>query len=199
MTCPDRITKAAASEPAGASSKSRLGPRQAAFVREYIAAGCANAKQAAIRAGYAGGASAEVTASRLLKNPKIAAEIGKARDRLFRRHEVNADRVLREIAAIAYFDPADLFDEKGALLPVRRMPERGRRAIAAVHFKDGAPRTLRFRGKMEALSILVEHLGLLSGESVRPAPPAEEETVSVEECRRLAGVERKGKEPPSDQ
>jgi len=167
-------------------------------VREYLAAGCANAKQAAIRAGYAGGASAEVTASRLLKNPKIAAEIGKARNRLFRRHEVNADRVLREIAAIAYLDPADLFDEQGELLPVRRMPKRGRCAIAAVHFKDGVPRTLSFRDKMKALSILVKKLGLLSGESVRPAPPAKQETVSVEECRRLAGIERKGKKPPSD-
>jgi len=198
MACLNRITKAAASEPADASSKSRLGPRQAAFVREYLAAGCANAKQAAIRAGYAGGASAEVTASRLLKNPKIAAEIGKARNRLFRRHEVNADRVLREIAAIAYLDPADLFDEQGELLPVRRMPKRGRCAIAAVHFKDGVPRTLSFRDKMKALSILVKKLGLLSGESVRPAPPAKQETVSVEECRRLAGIERKGKKPPSD-
>jgi phage terminase small subunit len=66
---------------AKAKAKATLRPRLAAFVREYVGAGCKNAKQAAIRAGYAGGAS-EVTASRLLDNPKVAAEIEKAQGRL---------------------------------------------------------------------------------------------------------------------
>jgi len=86
------------------SPKSTLRPRPAAFVREYVGAGCRNAKQAAIRAGYAGGASAEVTASRLLRNPRIAAEIEKAQGRLLRRHDLSADRVLRAIANMVFFD-----------------------------------------------------------------------------------------------
>src|ERR1700693_5983583 len=51
--------------------------------------------KAAIRAGYAPGASAEVEASRLLhNNPRVAAEIEEAQGRLLRRHELSADGVL---------------------------------------------------------------------------------------------------------
>ena len=184
--------------PKATCPKSTLRPRPAAFVREYLAAGWRNAKQAAICAGYAGGPSAEVTASRLLRNPKVAAEIEKARGRHFRRYEITPDRVLRELANIAYLDPAEFFDKRGALLPVRRMPERARRAISTVRFRDGVPRWLIFRDKVAALETLIDYLGLLKRPPDAPsARPVEEERLSVEEWRRLA--EREGNEPPPDE
>jgi Terminase small subunit len=97
--------------PKATCPKSTLRPRPAAFVREYLAAGWKNAKQAAIRAGYAGGPSAEVSASRLLHDPKVAAEIEKVQGRVLRRHELSADRVLRATTNIAFFDPGELFDK----------------------------------------------------------------------------------------
>ena len=140
------------------TAKTILRPRPAAFVREYVGAGCKNAKQAAIRAGYAPGGSAEVTASRLLHNPRIAAEIEKAQGRLFRRHEISADRVMREIADIAFCNLLECLDDKGELLPLSRMPKRVRQAIEIV-FKDGKPSGLRVRGKLPALKILIDYLG----------------------------------------
>src|SRR5208282_470810 len=128
-----------------------LRPRPAAFVREYVAAGCKNAKQAAIRAGYARGASAEVTASRLLHNPEVAAAIEKAQGRLLRRHELSADRVLRAIANIAFFDLGELFDKKWNLLPWSRIPPRARQAISRLEFRDGVLSRLSFRDRMDAL------------------------------------------------
>ena len=160
MARPKGNAKASASETAGACSKSTLRPRQAAFVREYVGAGCKNAKQAAIRAGYAGGASAEVTASRLLDNPKVAAEIEKAQGRLFRHHEISADRLMRELANIAFFNLGELFDNNWNLLPWSRIPPRARQAVE-IKFKDGKPSGLRVRDKLPALKMLAEHLGLL--------------------------------------
>jgi phage terminase small subunit len=160
MARPKGTAKATASETAGACPKSTLRPRPAAFVREYVGAGCKNAKQAAIRTGYAGGASAEVTASRLLDNPKVAAEIEKAQGRLFRRHEISADRVMRGIANIAFCNLLECLDDKGELLPLSRMPKRARQAIEIV-FKDGKPSGLRVRDKLPALEMLAKLLGLL--------------------------------------
>ena len=144
---------------AKAKAKATLRPRPAAFVREYVGAGCKNAKQAAIRAGYAGGASAEVTASRLLDNPKVAAEIEKAQGRLFHRHEISADRVMRETANIAFCNLLECLDDKGELLPLSRMPKRVRQAIE-IKFKDGKPSGLRVRDKLPALKMLAKLLGL---------------------------------------
>ncbi len=142
------------------TAESTLRPRPAAFVREYLGAGCRNAKQAAIRAGYAGGASAEVTASRLLRNPRIAAEIDKRQGRLFRRYEISADRIMRELAKIAFCNLLECFDDKWELLPLHRIPPRTRQAIEIV-FKDGKPSGVRVRDKLPALKMLAMHLGLL--------------------------------------
>jgi len=117
------------SETTASSSKPPLKPRQAAFVREYIAAGCKNAKQAAIRAGYAGGASAEVTASRLLRNSTIAAEIEKSQARLLHHNEISPDRVLRELAQIAFSNPLDCLNDRWELLPLSRIPEAVRQTL----------------------------------------------------------------------
>ena len=116
------------------------------------------------RAGYAGGASAEVTASRLLRNLKIAAEIEKAQGRLLRRHE---RRDLR-IASCAkprtspFVNLLECFDDKGALLPLSRMPKRARQAISRSNFKDGKPSKLIVRDKLPALKILINYLGIFN-------------------------------------
>ncbi len=170
-------------------------PRQKAFVREYLGAGCKNAKQAAVRAGYAGGASAEVTASRLLHNPKVAAEIEKAQGRLLRRNEITADRLLHAIANIAFFDPGELFDNNWNPLPLSRIPARARQAISRLEFRDGVLRRLSFRDRMDALRILVDLVGPLKLPPDAPsAPPVEEKRLSVEEfLRRADTAKRKGK------
>jgi phage terminase small subunit len=169
-------------------------------VREYVEAGCKNAKQAAIRAGYAGGASAEVTASRLIRNPRIAAEIENAQGRLLRRHEISTDRVMSETASIAFFNLTECFDDKWALLPLRRIPKRARQAISRLEFKDGKPSKLIFGDKLEALKILIDYLGIFKlPPNPPPAPPTEEERLSVEEFRRRAGVEHESNVPPPDE
>ena len=178
------------------TTEATLRPRQAAFVREYVGAGCKNAKHAAILAGYAGGASAEVTASRLLRNPKVAAEIEKGQGRLLRRHEISRDRVLRAIANIAFFDLGELFDKNSNLLPWSRIPPRARQA-AEIVFRDGEPSGVRVRDKLPALKMLAELLGLFKQPLTVPsASPAEGGKLSLEQFRAAAAAESEGQLPP---
>lgn len=73
---------------------SALPPKQAKFVSEYLRGG--NGTRAAIEAGYAAG-SAHVSASRLLKNDKVAAAVRTSRCELEAKHEMSRDRVVEEL------------------------------------------------------------------------------------------------------
>jgi hypothetical protein len=105
-------------------------------------------------------------------------EIEREEDRLLRRHEISRDRVLGELANIAYLDPAECFDERGRLLPLRRIPEGVRRALE-VQCKDGVLRGLTMRNKVSALRVLAKCVGLFE------KPPRADTRLSVEDLRRL--------------
>ena len=78
--------------------------KQARFVEEYLVD--LNGKQAAIRAGYSVKA-AEVQASRLLNFAKVRIAINAAMRARSRRTAITADRVLLELAAMAF---SNIFD-----------------------------------------------------------------------------------------
>ena len=153
-----------------------LTTRQQQFVAAYIA--LPNAVQAYLsvypNATYR---AAAVQAHRLLKKPNIRAEIAAARRAHARRAQVGADKTLKEIAAVAFSDIGDLFDDDGRLLPPRRVPQHARRAITSVKVR-GARSALRartdddveqvgeqvveykFANKLAALGELCDYLGL---------------------------------------
>ncbi len=71
-----------------------LPPKQAKFVAEYLRDG--NGTRAALAAGYGEG-GAHVTASRLLKNAKVAAAVHTSQCELEAKHEMSRDRVVQEL------------------------------------------------------------------------------------------------------
>ena len=107
----------------------KLTPKQAIFVAEYLID--ANATRAAKAAGFEA-ASASVTGSRLLNNDKVSAAIQDAHARRAYKLAITAERVLQELAKLAYFDPGNLYDEDGERIPVHRLDPDTRAAIAAV-------------------------------------------------------------------
>ncbi len=108
----------------------KLSPRQLRFVAEYVVE--PNATQAAIKAGFSA-KSAEVTGFRLLRNPKIASEIEAARIKLEVRTEITADRVLKELALLAFSDVQHYYVGKRGALRVKKAAPRGAsRAVASV-------------------------------------------------------------------
>lgn len=82
-----------------------LNPKQALFVEEYLVD--LNATQAAIRAGYSA-RTAHAQGPRLLEHAGVAAAIAERQGARLERLDVTADKVLQELASIAFTDLADV-------------------------------------------------------------------------------------------
>lgn len=93
----------------------KLTAKQKRFCEEYLID--KNATQAAIRAGYSEG-SANVIGCENLTKPNIADYIQKAIAEQSKRTLITADRVLEELAKLAFFNMADVLDDTGAMKPL---------------------------------------------------------------------------------
>lgn len=151
----------------GKTNKSTLNAQQRMFVSELLATPDFNLTLAAERAGYKSPAGA---GRRLLQNTVVRHAVGKGMyDRMYK-CEVSAERVLKELMAIAFFDPGDMFDDDGNLRNIPDMPEGARRALAGVdvvsRMEDGGVEThtskVRISSKIQALELLAKHLGMLN-------------------------------------
>jgi len=107
----------------------KLTPKQALFIDEYLIDG--NATRAAIAAGFSQ-ASAAAAGARLLKRPAIAVMINERQAHRFRRLEVTADRITRELAKLAFYDVRDLFHDDGRLKQISELDDISAAAIAGI-------------------------------------------------------------------
>lgn len=149
--------------------------KQERFCEEYLVD--LNATQAAIRAGYSS-ESAQSIGSENLTKPKLRARIDAALAEQSRRTGVTADRVVRELARVAFANSQDIIDFDSATIK----PDAARddtAAISSVKVKtiptpdgDGVEREIKMADKLKALELLGRRLGLftdnvnLSGEGV---------------------------------
>lgn len=154
-----------------------LTPKQDTFVREYLVD--LNGKQAAIRAGYSP-KSAEVTASKLLRVPKVAEAIAAARNQRAERTNVSADRVVEELARLAFVDLSKAYDEHGNLLKPAEMPDDVKAALAGVDFAKTGDRIGRFTAKERALEMLGKHLGLFTDKVQLSGKDGEALSISID-------------------
>ena len=110
-----------------------LTARQARFVVEYCVS--LNATSAAIKAGYSE-KGADSWGSQLLSNPKVCAEIAKKMGKVCNKLEISAQRVLEEIAKLAFYDPGDFFQDDGSLKGIKELDSDTRRAIAGLEVSE---------------------------------------------------------------
>ncbi len=134
--------------------------KQKRFVEEYLID--LNATQAAIRAGYSPDSAKEIGSENLTK-PNIAKAIDQAIAERSRRTGVNADRVVRELAKIAFVNAGEVVDLDTALL-MDKISDDDMAAIQSVKVKtfgeDGVEREVKLADKLKALELLGKHLGL---------------------------------------
>ncbi len=174
---------------------SELTPRQRRFVEEYLID--LNATRSAKTAGYAE-SSASVAGSELLANPKIATAVTIAQAERSARTAINADRVLREVARLAFFDAGEVFDFNGdsiTLKPGKEIPEDARRAIVGVKIRthkvlgDSRSETLEVRlaDKRASLELLMRHMGLFNDKlTIQGAGNFDPKTLTDAELSQLA-------------
>ena len=84
----------------------KLNAKQQRFVEEYLID--LNATQAAIRAGYKKSEYTDTNANKLLENTRIREAIEKAIAERSKRTGINQDRVIQELARIAFVNPKKL-------------------------------------------------------------------------------------------
>ena len=152
----------------------KLTAKQMRFVDEYLVD--FNATQAAIRAGYSP-KTAAAAAARLLRNVNIQAEIARRQKDLQRRTEISQDRVVKELARIAFADASDyacvetyMYENKdGTLSPLQVVSPKDtgvlsddqRAAIAGI--KQGANGIeIKLHDKIKALELLGRHIGMFN-------------------------------------
>ncbi len=155
-----------------------LNPNQARFVAEYLKD--LNATQAAVRAGYAAGKNAEGQGSRLLGNAKVAAAIAQAQEDRIGRTLITQDRVLTELALLAFSDVGHYtLDIHGNVTLTDDAPKGARRAISSIkkrttYDKEGVPThevELKLWDKPGPLKLAGQHVGLFTGNDGKDEQP----------------------------
>lgn len=136
--------------------------KQKRFCEEYLID--LNATQAAIRAGYSPDTAGAIGAENLTK-PEIQRAVAQAMADRSRRTGVNADRVLMELAKIAFVNAADVIDAEDATLREDATAE-DLAAVQSVKVKsfgeDGVEREIKLADKLKALELLGRHLGMFN-------------------------------------
>ena len=133
--------------------------KQKRFVEEYLID--LNATQAAIRAGYSP-KTAQEQASRMLSNVMVQDAVAKAMAVRSRRTCINQDRILYELAKIAFANMADVVDLDSAKVK----PDASREdlsCIQSVRIKPnewGTEREVKLYDRKAALELLGRHLGM---------------------------------------
>lgn len=147
----------------------RLTDKQKRFVKEYLVD--LNATKAAIRAGYSQNTARAIGCENLTKLD-IQLEIQKERERIAKKTEITQEKVLREYARIAFFDPRKMFDSAGNPLNVNELDDDTAAAVAGLEvvreFNANTETTsftkkYKIANKLGALDSIAKHLGMFDG------------------------------------
>lgn len=137
-------------------AKQKLTEKQKRFVQEYLVD--LNATAAAQRAGYK---DPNIGRQLITKN-NVSAAIQEAMDRRQSRVEITQDRVLRELAAIAFAkgtDYASIISGMVMVTDTGELTEEQKAAIVTIkQTKEGVE--VKLADKLKALELLAKHLGL---------------------------------------
>jgi len=153
--------------------------RYRTFVDRYLVNGN-NACEAARHAGYSEGTAKY--GIKLMRNPRVIELLGQRAERAANVAELSADKWAKEMASIAHFDPGELYDGDGNLIPLPDLPEHVRRAIGSIDIEtrmegkgdEAVPVTttkVKVWDKNVALANVGKHLGLFEKDNSQKVEP----------------------------
>lgn len=141
-----------------------LNERQKRFCDEYMID--LNATQAAIRAGYSV-KTANEQGARLLTNVSVQGEIQRLQAEISRRTGISQDRVIRELAKVAFLNPMNLVTAEGRIKESATPDDLS--CIEGVKYKRSdsdtgfsEEREIKIASKLKALELLGKHLGMFN-------------------------------------
>mgnify|MGYP002623537090 CR=1 FL=1 len=161
--------------------------KQRRFAQEYRVD--LNAAQAALRAGYSPGC-ASTHGARLLRQPEVAAYVAEAQAARAARTQITADRVVAELAKIAFGNPRRLLAMSGKGIELRdgdELSDAEAALISEITEIGTGTRRIKLHCKMTALTAVAKHLGLFTGAL---APPGASEDGTNEATQGESARER---------
>lgn len=142
----------------------KLTDKQQRFVDEYLID--LNATQAAIRAGYSA-KTADQQGSRMLANVKVKQAVAEKQAQRSKRTGVNQDRVVLELAKVAFAKMTDIVDSNGKIKEDASPDDLA--CIESIKYKESdneyggsVEREVKIASKLKALELLGKHLGMWS-------------------------------------
>lgn len=144
-----------------------MNPKQKLFCAEYLKD--LNATEAAKRAGYTENRSKEM-GYQLLHKPALSAYVQAEMAKREKRISLSADKVLNELARIAFLDPRKFYDKEGNLKKIQDLDDDTAAVLAGVEVdtktsKDETLTTtkkIRYSDKVRALELLAKYYKLLT-------------------------------------
>ena len=138
--------------------------KQKRFVEEYLID--FNATQSAIRAGYSVDTAKDIGCENLAK-PNIKKAINKALAERSRRTGITQDRVIQELARVAFVNFNDIVDENGEIKTDASADDLA--CVESYKVENGDSingrsrrREVKLASKLKALELLGKHLGMFS-------------------------------------
>ena len=140
----------------------KLTKKQQLFVDEYLID--LNATQAAIRAGYSVDTAREIGCEYLTK-PNIQQAIAEHMAERSKRTGINQDRVVLELAKLAFVKMTDVVDSQGRIKNTATDDDLS--CIESIKYKESdnefggsVEREVKISSKLKALELLGKHLGM---------------------------------------
>lgn len=140
----------------------KLTAKQQLFVDEYLID--LNATQAAIRAGYSVN-NADKIGSELLGKTRVSEAVAERMAERSRRTGVNQDRVIEELAKLAFVKMTDIVDSHGRIKDTATEDDLA--CIESIKYKSSesdtgssVEREVKISSKIKALELLGKHLGM---------------------------------------
>ena len=150
-------------------------PQEQAFARIYALT------HSTKRAAQAAGLDLD-EATRFLSLASVREQIDYYVELQIQKLDIRTDRILQELAAIGFADPAEFFDDDGDAIPLHQLPPHVRATIKSIDISqtedllaDGTIRTkkrinIQVWDKLKALDIAAKAKGLYLDNAVPPTP-----------------------------
>lgn len=156
-----------------------LTPKQEKFAQLFMQHGIASD---AYRQSYAASNMTDKQiweeASKLLSSPKVSQRVAELKAEQAEKFAVTRDRVIAEVAKIAFFDIRSIFNDDGSLKHVKDLDDAAAAAIAGIETiqigDDGQlimTKKFKMSDKNVALEKLMKHLGLYELDNKQKTDP----------------------------
>lgn len=156
---------------------SKLTQKQETFCLEYLKDGNATrAYKMSYNAGNMKDKQVWEEASKLLRNPKVSQRIGLLSSNAQKKIDVTADKIIQELARIAFFDTSVLYNEDGTLKQISELSSDVTRAIHSTKQrleKQGQDKEdwaeikeIRTHDKLKALELLGKTLAMFTDKNI---------------------------------